>query len=558
MKYFFEHFDNGRCIEKPARITTDASISQFSERQGGLKVLLINPPIREWSYPNIEPLGLAYIASVIVMDGHKLSVLDLNALRAKPITDSIMYEKQMFELIEKTMLEVCPDVVGIGGIITQYSKIKKILKFCKNIKSDCVTILGGGISSCMPDFMVRYLDVDIAVREEGEITISEVLSRLEHNQSLVGCEGTTVKNADSIIDNGLRTSLLNGDDGLNNLPWPLRSKFHFEDIYRKNPVGHINFKQKWLHGKPDENTPFSMSMIASRGCPYSCDYCYAQYLGTRYRLRTPKDVVDEMQYAKEAYNAEYIHFLDDLFMTSYKWTIDFCSELKDRKEKTGFEIEWGCTCRTNIIADDVLRAKKEGRKNILEMGFETGMRNAGYGIETASPTILKNIDKSGQTPEKIRIAVEETRRLFGYIDPSFMIGSPGETRETIKETVDFCKTNKIDVEVIFFTTAYPATPFWQLALDKGLIGKAVTGNKSKADDDIIEKYFMMLGEQGDIVRTNFSDELSDTELEDLTNLAISELSAGNTIKHTYIHPHTGEAQIKTQKKNARGASFANI
>ena len=139
-----------------------------------------------------------------------------------------------------------------------------------------------------------------------------------------------------------------------------------------------------------------------------------------------------------------------------------------------------------------------------------------------------------------------------------MIGSPGETRETIKETVDFCKTNKIDVEVIFFATAYPATPFWQLALDKGLIGKAVTGNKSKADDDIIEKYFMMLGEQGDIVRTNFSDELSDTELEDLTNLAISELSAGNTIKHTYIHPHTGEAQIKTQKKNARGASFANI
>lgn len=556
MTYFFQRFKNGKCIRPDLpKITTDESVRYFTERKDGLKVLLINPPIREWSYPNIVPIGLAYIASVIKMDGHRLRVLDLNVTREKPIEDSRDYEELTSMLLAATIVEFKPDVIGIGGIVTQYARIKKTIQQCKKLTPNARIIIGGGMSSCMPEFMVERLNADIAVCEEGEVTISEVLYRIESDIPLDNCKGTVVRNDTSVQHNGLRTSLVTGEEGLDHLPWPLRSYFHF-DTYKKNPVGHINFKQKWLNGKPDKNTPFSMSMIASRGCPYSCDYCYAQYLGLKYRQRSPKDVADEMQYVKDNHGIEYIHFVDDLFMTSYKWQIDFCEELEERK-KSGFEIEWGATCRTNVIADDVVRAKKQNRKNILEQSFEVGMRNASYGIESASPAILKLIDKSGQTPEKIIIAVNETKRLFGYVDPSFMVGSPGETKETIKETVDFCKENNIDVEVVFFTTAYPATPFWQLALDKGLIGKAVKGFNCEADDDIIEKYLLMLGEQGDVVRTNFSDELTSNELESLANWAIEELSAGNTLKHTYIHPHTGETQIKTKKK-ARGASFANI
>src|SRR3990167_1084342 len=97
-KYFFQRFENGRCLypELP-RITTEESIKLFPERAEGLRVLLINPPIREWSYPNIHPLGLALISSVIVMDGHKLEILDLNGERQKPILEDEQeeYEKKM-------------------------------------------------------------------------------------------------------------------------------------------------------------------------------------------------------------------------------------------------------------------------------------------------------------------------------------------------------------------------------------------------------------------------------------------------------------------------------
>src|SRR5207249_8455394 len=98
--------------------------------------------------------------------------------------------------------------------------------------------------------------------------------------------------------------------------------------------------------------------------------------------------------------------------------------------------------------------------------------------------------------------INVTQRVMGYADCSFMIGSPGENEQTVQETVDFCRKVGLRPEVFFFTTAYPATSFWQRALDEGLITKAVTGKNGPADEDIIEQYFEKLGEQGDSIRTN--------------------------------------------------------
>jgi len=279
--------------------------------------------------------------------------------------------------------------------------------------------------------------------------------------------------------------------------------------------------------------------------------CYAAYLGKTYRLRSPREVVDEMEYLKQRYGAAYIHFLDDLLMTDYRWALEFVEALRERKRATGFEVLWGGTCRTNIVADDVIRAKREGRPHMLEQAWDVGMRQAGYGVESASPTILKNIDKSGQTLEKMEIAIQETQRVLGYADCSFMIGSPGETKSTVQETVDFCRKVGLKPEVFFFTTAYPGTSFWDLAMNKGLIRKAVTGQPGPADEDMVEQYFLRLGEQGEEVRTNFSD-LPDQDVIDLSWWAVTELGGQNTVRH----PHTGEQQKRTQA--VRGASRADV
>ena len=87
MNYFYQRFKDGRCISPGPTITTQESEKEFSPRRDGLTVLLINPPIREWSYPNIEPLGQCYIAGSALVGGHDLRVLDLNAERGGPVDD---------------------------------------------------------------------------------------------------------------------------------------------------------------------------------------------------------------------------------------------------------------------------------------------------------------------------------------------------------------------------------------------------------------------------------------------------------------------------------------
>lgn len=559
---FYQRFgDDGHVRETGwSRITAEASERSFEPRRDGLRVLFINAPIREWSYPNILPIGHAYVAAVAAMDGHTVDVLDLNAERREPVKSSPeAFVKWVEARVTEKLGRDRPDVIGLGGIITQYSWIRRIADLCKRVHPDVPIVLGGGIASSMPEFMVRRIPVDVVVQEEGEVTFSEVLHRLETRSSMEDVKGTAYRHAIranewTVRNNGLRASVPSRELGLDALPWPLRSRWPEDEVYKRNPVGHLNWQTKWIDGASVVPGQYSVSMIASRGCPYAsraCDYCYAAYLGKTYRLRSPREVVDEMEALKARYGVVYIHFLDDLLMTDYRWALEFFAELRERKRRTGFEVMWGGTCRTNIVADDVLRARREGRGHMLEQGYEVGMRQAGYGVESASPTILKNIDKSGQTLEKMEIAITETQRVLGYADCSFMIASPGETSDTVRETVEFCKKVGLKPEVFFFTTAYPGTSFWDLALERGLIRKAVTGEKGPADEDMIEQYFLRLGEQGEEVRTNFSD-LPDEEIIELSWWAVNELGGQNTVRH----PHTGDAQKRSRP--IRGATRADV
>ena len=162
---FHERFDsNGAIISSHwPRITTEESELYFQSRHRGLQLLLINPPIREWSHPNIMPIGHGYVGAVAVMDGHKVDVLDLNAERGGPVTDagskfSVWVENEIINRLDKQK----PDVIGIGGIITQYKLIKKIATICKRLCPDVPIVLGGGLASCFPEFMVARLPIDVA------------------------------------------------------------------------------------------------------------------------------------------------------------------------------------------------------------------------------------------------------------------------------------------------------------------------------------------------------------------------------------------------------------
>ena len=450
-----------------------------------MKVLLINPPIRDWAKPNVLPLGLGYIASVLRNEGHEVQVIDINAYRWSP------------EEVEEKINKADFDIAGIGAIVTVYKYVKWLTQIIRKYHPVKQIIIGGSVGTSIPHIVLEKTEADITCIGEGEVTIVELIEAIDNKQDLSGVDGIWFKVKDGkIYKNKNRKPIKDMDT----IPLPAWDLFPM-DIYLKNPVGALN-RNKWIDGSLEENSVLSMNLSGTRGCPYKCIYCYHDFMGQGYRNRSPQNIVTEMKILFEKYGVRYFHFIDDEFCMKKDFVYDFCKSVKSNFDgkKT-----WGCTGRVNLMTEDL----------IVKMA-DAGCVLIGYGIESGSQKML-DVMKKGVKVEQAKEAIRLTKKHLGWADCSFMIGTPGENMETVQETIDFCKELDLNPEVIFFTTPYPGTELYKMALSQGKI----------ADE---EDYILGLGEQGEKVRVNFT-EFSDEELFRIQEWAIKELNAWNKIKH---------------------------
>lgn len=453
-----------------------------------MKILLINPPVREWSKPNVFPLGLGYIASVLLKSGYKVDVLDINAHRFSP------------EDVERKIKAMDFDIAGIGGIVTTYKYIKWLTRVIKESHPDKKIVVGGSVASSIPKIMLEKNPIDIICIGEGEETVKELVKAVENKRDLSMVKGIWYKDAGgNLHQNEARPPIKD----LDSIPFPAWDLFPME-IYLKNPVGAPN-RNKWLDGSIDGRAPLSINLFATRGCPYQCIYCYHDFMGQRYRHRSPESVMREIRHMYNRYKVLYFHFIDDEFVMNKDFVYKFSALLKAFSEEIGKKITWGCAGRANLMTEELITAMADA-----------GCVLIGYGIESGSQKVLDLIKKK-VTVEEAKSAVRLTKKHLGWADCSFMVGYPGETKETIQETIDFCKELDLAPEVIFFLTAYPGTELYELALKDGKI----------ADE---EEYVLNLGEQGEAVRTNFTD-FPTEELVSLQEYMIKELGAWNKTKH---------------------------
>lgn len=450
-----------------------------------MKVLLVNPPIREWAKPNVFPLGLGYIASVLEEKGHEVEVMDINAHR---------WDKQN---VEEKIKDSIFDVVGIGAIVTVYPYVKWIIGILKKYHPDNKIIIGGSVGTSIPHIILEKTLADIVCIGEGELTIIELVHAIKENEELSNVDGIWFRSKDGkVCQTKPRTAIRD----LNTLPLPSWDLFPMS-IYLENPIGAPN-RNKWIDGSVDDEVPLSMNLFGTRGCPYKCTYCYHDFIGAGYRHRSPESIIAEFAILYEKYGVRYFHFVDDEFVLKKKFIYDFCEKLKNEFNGT---ITWGCAGRVNLVTEDLIATMSDA-----------GCVLIGYGIESGSQKMLDTMRK-GVTVEQAKTAIRLTRKYLGWADCSFMIGTPGENRKTIQETIDFCKEIDLAPEVIFFVTPYPGTELYRMALQQG-----------KIKDE--EEYILNLGEQGENIRVNFS-ELTDVELWEAQEFMISELNAWNKLKH---------------------------
>lgn len=227
-------------------------------------------------------------------------------------------------------------------------------------------------------------------------------------------------------------------ENLDQLPWVTK-------VYKRD----LDFRR---YNVPFLLNPF-VSLYTSRGCPAMCTFCLwpQTHSGHRWRLRSSDDIVNEVRWAKENFpGLKEIFFDDDTFNYKKERTVELCRKL----EPLG--LTWSCTSR--VTTDhDTLQAMKDAGCRLMIVGYESG-----------DPQILKNI-KKGATVEMARRYTSNAHKLGLVIHGDFIIGLPGETRESIRRTIDFAK--QLDTETIQVSIAhpYPGTEFYDYVKQNNLI-----------------------------------------------------------------------------------------
>ena len=205
------------------------------------------------------------------------------------------------------------------------------------------------------------------------------------------------------------------------------------------------------------NVPFLLnpyiSMYTSSGCPAMCTFCLwpQTHSGHRWRLRSTDDVANECKYVLENFpGLKEIFFDDDTFNYKKERTLELCAKLK----KLNFT--WSCTSR--VTTDyETLKAMKDAGARLLIVGYESG-----------DPQILKNI-KKGATVEMAKRFTENCHKLGLIIHGDFIVGLPGETRQTIRNTIDYAKRLDVETIQVSIAHAYPGTEFYDYAKKNALV-----------------------------------------------------------------------------------------
>jgi len=391
-----------------------------------MKILLINSPVRLDAQPSCIPYGLATVAAAMRQACFEVEIIDLNALRPS--------KAQIIDILKGKAW----DVAGISGLITTYAFQKWLIPELKARNPHGPVISGGELATSSSRLLFNHTPVDITIIGEGEQTMPALCRALQRGDDLEGIPGIRFRRKGEVFFTGERKNIENLDE----VPFPAWDLLPME-AYLKNPIwGETAGNSSGF--RAGVRVTRSMNIISSRGCSFSCNYCYHLFGRSSYRFRSPRNVIDEIGILVDRYGVDFIGFVDDNMMASEKRLLEFCNLL----EKNQFPITWGCHGRVT-----------SARPHVLRRMAEVGCIWIGYGIESGSQHILNAMNKRARA-EQTREAILNTRKAGISPNTTFIFGYPGETLETIQETIDFKRELAIECRS-FFATPYPGTPLYQ-------------------------------------------------------------------------------------------------
>ena len=453
-----------------------------------MKITLLNPRLKTWSPNAYVPLGLGYIAASLEQAGHYVEIIDLNVQRV----NNTQLQKRL----------VGSEIIGMTGMITEYQTLLGLVDVVKAANAEARVVLGGPLATALPQKLLQESGADFIVLGEGEKTIVDLVSAIESGGDYSDIKGIAFK-TDGRIN---ITEPVEPIADLDTIPFPAR---HLLDMkrYIKDHFESFGIKIRGF------GRVRSTNLVSSRGCPYSCTFCFKDMWGHKWRGRSPENIIREMELLYDTHNVNGFFFNDDTFVLDRERVLEFCRQLIDKK----MNIVWYCNGRVNLMTEEMLAAM-----------YASGCRGIAYGIESGNQQVLDSMKKN-ETLDQVREVVAWTKQAGIHVTGYFMLGMLGETRATIHETMAFARELELDFHGFSLTTPIPGTELYDSALEAGLI----SGDKTD------------LGEWSLHTNANLTRDCSDDELVDFANEAFREFYLRKRFgKYYFLNPGLIKAQIK--------------
>jgi len=415
------------------------------------------------------PINLAILASYAEREGHTVKIVDAESMN--------LSNQQILDISN----EYQPDVIGMTASTPFYHITIQLGGLLRFQHPDAILLLGGPHITVTHELPAIF---DYGFIGESDNSFPEFLQAKQNNQGIANISGLLYHIGDATFYTGDVNPAK-----INNVPFPAWHLLDMNNYYIGTLKGNKNFA----------------SIMTIRGCPFNCIFCSTKVYGNNIRRRHYKKVVDEIQFLYNKYSISHFIFLDDVLTLDREHIINIAREIIKRKLDITFE---GST-RANLVDDELI--------NILH---QAGLIRLSFGLESVNTGIRKTMKKNVPLDSYIN-ANRITNSLGIETLNSCMIGLPGETVDTVRETLSFIRDNKeIKQANISIAVPYPGTELYKMALnhEKGM---------ELVDDDI--SHFIRYNKA--VIRTG---DLNPDDLVSLQNASFASI---------YISPHRWRSVI---------------
>ncbi len=415
-----------------------------------MKVLLVDVPFgfqeiggekeRFADVLNVIPaLGLAYLAAVAEKEGHEVRILDC----ARGLG---------FDAVSEAGRSFSPDVVGMTATTPTFNNAVRAASILREIVPRATFVVGGPHPTAMTEHAARSGAFDYLVLGEGEETFIELLRHLMGKGPTRpdDIRGLAFRREGQTVVTPPRDRI----EDLDALPFPARhllpplGAYHPTPAsYRRLPLAHV---------------------MTSRGCPSKCNFCDRAIFGEKYRARGADNVLAEVDEVVGKYGAREIRFFDDTFTLNRKRLDAICRGLRNRRPK----LPWTCLTKVNAVDLD-----------LLKMIRDAGCWQVLYGIESGDDRVLASLGKN-TTVEMNRRAVLWARQAGLRVRADFIVGTPAETWDSLRNSVNFAKELPLDFAHFNKFVPFPGTEFYRRLTQEGHRFD-LTGSTSTLDHDAL-------------------------------------------------------------------------